>query len=360
MRGKRRPSLLSRGRELHPVEARLATVWPPQQWQSQGVILALSGGADSVALFRAMLAISPPGRECSGGWRVGHFNHRLRGSASDEDAQWVQKLCQSWAVPCQIGVPQSDQDLRSARGRTSEALARKARYAFLRQVAEQHGFRYVAVAHTADDQVETILHRIVRGTGLAGLAGMRRARPLSPAVSLVRPLLTFTRQELRQYLADVGQNYRQDASNEDLRFTRNRIRHQLVPLLQEQFNPKVEDAILRLGQVAGEVADWIHLQATRLLEETAFPEGKTWVFRADRLAGEPRFLLRELFRLLWIREGWPQQPMGQAEWELLAQAIPEARSAPYGKVARWTLPGAILVEAGHNTVRIYPPLKEGC
>jgi len=341
-------------RAWHPVEGRLAELWPPEEWQEKGVLIALSGGPDSVALFRAMMALWPEKNPSLRGLMAAHFNHRLRGAASDEDAQWVQAICHQWGVPCHVGSPRSVDDLRTPTGRASEALARKARYQFLCQVAEEHGLRYVATAHTADDQVETILHRILRGTGIAGLAGMNRTRLLSPAVTLIRPFLTFTRAELRQYLADLGQPYRLDASNEDVRFTRNRIRRQLLPLLREQFNPHVAEAILRLGRLAGEVAEWIHQEAVQLLDQMAFPEGRGWVFRADRLAKLPNFLIREIFRSLWRQQGWPQQDMGQAEWDLLVQAVRQALSGPTAKIARWTLPGAILVEAGHVQIRISP------
>lgn len=339
---------------MHPVEMGLKNTWPPEQWEAYGVVLALSGGPDSVALFRAMLALCSEKGLAGKRLVVAHFNHQLRGAGSDEDAQWVQNLCSRWGVACQIGAPRSVDELITQKGTPSEALARKARYDFLRQVAEEHGFRYVATAHTADDQVETILHRILRGTGIAGLAGMTRARLLSPAVTLIRPFLTFRRQELRQYLADLGQDYRQDASNEDVRFTRNRIRHRLLPLLREQFNPHVEEAILRLGRLAGEVSEWIHAEAARLLDQMACQEGQGWGFRADRLGKLPSFLIREIFRSLWHQQGWPQQQMGQAEWDLLGQAVQQALSAPPSKIARWTLPGAILVEAAPGRIHIRP------
>ncbi len=345
-------------RQLHPVEGRLSELWPPEEWLSKGVVIGLSGGPDSVALFRAMLALCPEKARSRGAILVGHFNHRLRGQAADEDAQWVQTLCQRWGVVCHVGTPPSKDGLITPTGHPSEALARKARYHFLRQLAEQHGLRYVATAHTADDQVETILHRILRGTGIAGLAGMSRARPLSPAVAVIRPLLSFTRQELRQYLADLGQDYRQDASNEDLRFTRNRIRHQLLPLLRGYFNPHVEEAILRLGRLAQEVTEWIDSEAAYLLEQTALQDGQRWVFRADRLAKLPSFLIREIFRSLWRQQGWPQQQMGQPEWDLLVQAVHHALGAPATKVARWTLPGAILVEALGGQLRLSPLKRE--
>ncbi len=338
--------------ELHPVEARLAETWPPEDWQSVGVVLAVSGGADSVALFRAMVSLWQKAAQPAPRVRVAHFNHRLRGVASEEDAQWVQNLCSTWNVPCSVGAPRSQGELLTRNGRPSEALARKARYLFLRQVAQKHGARYVATAHTADDQVETILHRIVRGTGMAGLAGMNRARTLTPAVSLIRPFLTFTRQELLQYLADIGQTYRQDASNENLQYTRNRIRLQVLPLLESQLNPKVREAILRLGRLAGEVQSWLEVQAAELLDRVCREQGEVVLLEPAPLAQSPPLLVRECFRLLWHRHDWPQQAMGQHEWTLLAEALKHALTCSAGTVSRWTLPGAIQVEVCTGQLRL--------
>src|SRR5262249_19663731 len=136
-----------------------------------------------------------------------------------------------------------------------EAAARDARYHFLRSTAERLGARYVATGHTADDQVETILHHILRGSGLAGLAGVPRLRSPSAAVTLIRPLLTIERTEVEDYLRQLGQDYRCDASNLSTEHTRNRIRHELLPLLADRFNPHVRDALRRLGTLAGEAQE---------------------------------------------------------------------------------------------------------
>ena len=137
------------------------------------------------------------------------------------------------------------------RGQGIEATARRARYAVLEEMAGRSGARFVVTAHTADDQAETILHRILRGTGLRGLGGMARSRRLGPA-TLLRPLLGIGRAELAAYLRDRRQAFRTDASNRDLRFARNRIRNELLPLLLAHYNPAVVDALLRLGELAGE------------------------------------------------------------------------------------------------------------
>ena len=119
-------------------------------------------------------------------------------------------------------------------------------------MAEAVGARFVATAHTRDDQVETALFQLLRGAGLRGLAGMPFSRPLSPSVALVRPLLDCERSVLRRYLASIGQTYRDDATNADPHFARNRVRNELLPYLREQFNPEVDQAIARTADIAGE------------------------------------------------------------------------------------------------------------
>ena len=184
---------------------------------------------------------------------VGHFHHGLRPQQADADQAFVESLCQDLGVPCETGSADV-RKIAAQQGDGLEAAARELRYDFLlRDLAERHGARYLVTGHTADDQAETILHRIVRGTGLRGLAGMPRARSLSPAVSLLRPLLTLSRSAVHAYLAAIEQPYCSDESNSDPAFTRNRIRNQLLPLIQEEFNPQAIPAILRLGQLAGDV-----------------------------------------------------------------------------------------------------------
>jgi tRNA(Ile)-lysidine synthase len=153
-------------------EQKLACSWPPEQWREVTVLLAVSGGLDSVALLRGMLSIQPPG---PGRLVVAHFNHRLRSQDSDADQAFVQELCHTLDVACEHGQPA---DLLCSTGASGlEAAAREARYTFLRNTAERLGARYVATAHTADDQIETNVQRILRGTGIAGLSGIPHTRP---------------------------------------------------------------------------------------------------------------------------------------------------------------------------------------
>src|SRR3569623_1408931 len=164
-------------------ERRLAEDWAPSDWSDLTVLVAVSGGADSVALLRGMAALrrSGPGRLI-----VAHFNHALRAAAA-EDERFVVELCRELGLVCEVGRSRVAERAAEC-GDGVEAAARHARYEFLQATADRLGARYVATAHTADDQAETILHRILRGTGLAGLSGMSRSRPLGQAVPLLRPM----------------------------------------------------------------------------------------------------------------------------------------------------------------------------
>src|SRR5262249_48782964 len=147
-------------------------------------------------------------------------------------------------------VGRASSDLTATASDGVEAAARQARYEFLAKTAHECGARYIATAHTADDQVETILFNVLRGTGLAGLAGIPRMRTLNESTTLIRPLLDFKRSEIISYLATLNQPYRDDETNQLLDYTRNRIRHDLIPILERDYNPRVRESLLRLAQAA--------------------------------------------------------------------------------------------------------------
>ena len=186
-------------------------------------------------------------------------NHGVRGEAARADAAFVAALAGSLGLPFVLGVWQP-----TRRGHF-ESDARRARYDWLTEVARVRGASVVAVGHTLDDQAETILHRIVRGTGPRGLAGIPSKRVLasSPTATLVRPLLGVSRRELRDYLAALKQPYREDASNTDLSRTRARIRHDLLPKLVAEYNPNVALALVRLGSLASSLERSIEADLTR-------------------------------------------------------------------------------------------------
>jgi tRNA(Ile)-lysidine synthase len=334
---------------LHPLETKLAAAWPPTAWQAVTTLLAVSGGVDSVALLRAMRALKTrgEGRLC-----VAHFNHHLRGEQSAADEAFVVELCRRFDLPSEVERARAGQVV-AASSDGLEAAARAARYEFLRQTAARLGARYVVTAHTADDQAETILHRIIRGTGIAGLAGMERARALGPAATLIRPLLEVRRAELAGYLDDLGQPYRCDPSNEDTRLTRNRIRHELLPLLARQFNPGVVDALLRLGRLAGEAQAVVETIVEDLSEQCVVREGPQAVqLDAAALAGQPRHVIRELLMATWRKQDWPMQAMGFAQWDLLGEMVSGCRGLPAELPPKEMFPGGVLAEPAEGRLRL--------
>ncbi|MGO8746988.1 MAG: tRNA lysidine(34) synthetase TilS [Thermoguttaceae bacterium] len=324
----------------------MSEAWPPASWHDVTVLAAVSGGADSVALLRILRSLK---KEGDGGLLAAHFNHRLRGGESDADEAFVANLCRKTDVKCEVGRARGDHFAAASDG--VEAAARVARYDFLRETAARVGARYVVTGHTADDQAETILHRILRGTGIAGLGGMARARPLGPAATLIRPLLGFRRNELVAYLAELGQPFRSDSSNADRAFTRNRIRCQLLPELAEQYNPEVVAALLRLGRLAGEVQTVVDdLVADLQARAVAYPSPGVARISLTALAGQPPYIVRELFMAVWRHSDWPLQSMGFREWDLLARmALPcPALPAP----TKQMLPGGILAETRSDGLRL--------
>lgn len=312
-------------------------------WRRHTVLLAVSGGADSVALLRACEKLwrEEPG---DGRLMVLHANHQLRGAESDADADFVVALCETLGLPCvsrRLNIRKT--------GHGPEADARLARYTFLEETAEKLGARYLFTAHTRDDQAETVLHHVIRGTGLAGLAGMRKTRPLTPAVTLLRPMLDATRAEVLAYLETLGQSFREDSSNAALVFTRNRIRRTLMPLLRAEFNPRVENALLRLAELARETEDFLDGETEKFYAAAVrvISSSQTVEIRLDACRDAAPLLKKELLRKLWARHGWTMQEMGKREWDELAEML-SGDPLP----AR-DFPGDVHVRPEEDVLRVY-------
>jgi len=213
----------------------------PALGKRKKLIVAVSGGADSVALLHLLV---------EAGYRnlvVSHFNHRLRGKASDGDALFVEKLAAKLKLPFEMGKGDV-RKLSSSRKCSLETAARQARYAFLAATAKKHRTRMVAVAHHADDQVETCLFNFLRGSGIAGLSGMKShsSRIVDGVkLELLRPLLAFTKVELLGYLKDKKVRFREDATNAVADATRNKLRLKVLPLIEELLGPSFKGSIVR-------------------------------------------------------------------------------------------------------------------
>lgn len=294
--------------QIHDI---LATAWHPSQWREVRVLVAVSGGPDSVALLRCLLALSHHNQNL----HVAHFNHRWRGAASDADARFVTELCAKWNVPVHHGAPPTAPEQASQ----TEDSARKARLAFLESTAAAIGARYLATGHTADDQAETILHRVIRGTGLAGLAGIQAFRPLNRFTTLVRPFLQVQRHLVLDYLETLGQPYRDDQSNFDRRYTRARLRHELLPQLESAYNANAREAICRLGALAGEAQAVVRRLGEALVDRAIITRSAhELTLDCTAFQDTEPYLIREAFATLYRQQEWPLQAMSYDHWVTFA------------------------------------------
>ena len=283
-------------------------ILPPGAFE-HGILAAVSGGADSVAMLHMLAQTLPP----EGKLAVAHVNHGLRGTDSDADAAFVRSASEEYRLRYF--------EHRLERTMTlSENSARNLRYDFLVRQAEQIGFRYLATAHTADDQTETVLHRILRGTGLAGLAGIAPLRTMTPAVTLLRPLLHLRRAAILTYLESLGKTFREDNTNAENQFTRNRIRNKLLPMLRKNFNPQVDEAVFRLATLAAEHECVVAELIGRLIDSALVEESPNRiVFDVVPLQDYSHSVLREMLVYIWKHKKFPQREMDFFHWSALAE-----------------------------------------
>ncbi|HSB76518.1 MAG TPA: tRNA lysidine(34) synthetase TilS [Terriglobales bacterium] len=236
---------------MHSLAQRVGRYIREQQLLCAGerVGVAVSGGADSVALFRVLLQLR---EELGIVLSVVHVNHQIRGADADADQKFVADLAGRHGLP--LHALSVDTPAYVAERRLSlEAAARELRYQCFRRLLSQN-LDKVATAHSLDDQAETVVLRLARGTGTSGLAGIYPRWPLlngpSPDRAIVRPLLFVRRSELQSWLHDLAQPWREDASNLDPRYARNRVRHRVLPLLETELNPRVCDVLAETAEIA--------------------------------------------------------------------------------------------------------------
>ena len=241
------------------------------------ILCAVSGGADSVCLLHWL-----KGQAAEKGFTLtaAHFNHRLRGAESDRDAAFVEKLCREWKVPCVVGTGDVSGEAQR-RGAGIEETARALRYDFLERTAAELGADLIATAHNANDNVETMLLHLIRGSGLQGLTGIRPRRG-----KLIRPFLTTTRAEILAYLKEHQLPHVEDSTNADTAYARNKLRHQVIPLLGE-LNPAL---ISRLSDTVGYLRadnDYLTAQAMAAVRGAEPTVTGGLVLPADAIARSP-------------------------------------------------------------------------
>jgi tRNA(Ile)-lysidine synthase len=228
--------------------------------------VAVSGGADSVGLLRLLLDLR---KQLGIVLSVVHFNHKLRGEESDADERFVAELARRHKLD--LRCDRGDVAASAAEKHLSiEAAARKMRYECFVRLLQAGELKRVATAHTLDDQAETVLMRVARGAGTRGLAGIYPQLSVAGSQfsgSIIRPLLGVRRKELEAYLVDVGQDWREDSSNRDLRHTRNRVRHGILPRLERNLNPAVREALAETAEIARAEEDYWDAEVARILPQ---------------------------------------------------------------------------------------------
>ena len=328
--------------DAHPFERAVLraltsrTAWRPDV----PVLAAVSGGPDSVALALALRGIGAP-------VELAYFDHQTRAGESREDGEFVRALAGRLGVPFHVsGAPVAEEaaDL----GRSFEDYARERRYAFLCETAHARGIGFIATGHHADDQAETVLLRLLRGAAGRGLAGIPPERE-HEGVRIIRPLLTMWRTEVLAYLGDCGEPYRTDSSNDSRDYTRNRIRHDLIPLLEREYAKGLRESLVHLATIQHDENDWINLQVRAAMATCIDSEGH--IVRAI-FAALHRALARRLL------QGWCEDRGIRELGRRTPEAVEAVRSARTGTkfdlgegwVLQISAEKAILLERGRPDV----------
>lgn len=319
----------------HPLTAVVRRALSRLMPHNGGLVVAVSGGPDSVALLATLSAIR--------GSRlvVAHINHKLRGAESDADSAFVQGLAEQLNLSFRVEIA-----LIPERA-SIESTARQLRYEKLRAIAESQGISAIATAHTLDDQAETIVMRLLRGTGLTGLGGIPPVRRWR-GIRVIRPLLSVRRELVIDFLQVSGLAFRQDSSNADLGFTRNRIRHQVLPALFQAGHPNLVERLGRLSREARRLQRNVVCQAREDIRICELVKAGPWtIFDAGKLSVLSSDRIRQLWRVVWQREEWPTAEMSRRHWQRLAEVS-------RGSAVAVDCPGGIRVRRQDRIVRAGP------
>lgn len=235
------------------------------------VLAGVSGGIDSIVLFHVLIHLSH-----DIGYLIAavHINHGLRGSESDEDEIFVKSLCES------KNIPFYSVRWNGPSGENIQEAARKFRYRSFLQTAQAIGAGKIALAHNLDDQAETILLNIIRGAGLGGMMGMEISRKLD-GVDIIRPLLRIPRTEIETFAAACGIHFRKDATNDETKYTRNFIRHRLMPLVRE-INPKAPDTIAKMASILKKDEIFLNALAQEAYKEVLISKTSTTIVMDEK------------------------------------------------------------------------------
>ena len=332
------------------IEDAILDAWPIAHWQESTIVIAASGGADSTALLEALIRLRPdPARTI-----VAHYNHAMRGAESDADQAFVESHAARHGAQC-IVTRATQVEIANP----SENQLRKLRHQFLKEVAIRHNARWIAMAHQADDQVETFLHHLLRGSGPSGLSGIQTFRRLGSTLDIVRPMLRIYRSEILGFLAERNQSFRVDLSNDSLDYTRNRIRNELLPQLRTFANSELLDNRLLQAReliaeehaVFRELADrWLAKVGYASEEAAATCQSNHFSVPIPMCRNEPWPIIREAIVMIWHRMNWPLRELNHKHWRKLQKLIEIASQTTHPK--RLELPGTIVATCRKGTLRI--------
>ena len=320
-------ALLERVRQ-HAAQHQL---WSP----TTRVVAGVSGGSDSVALLFVLQDLAAKHEVVLSG--LAHLNHRVRGEAAADDAMFCRELAARLGIP--VVIDEVDVPARAAaEGLSIEVAGRLARHEFLREALTTLGGHRIALAHTEDDQAETVLLRLVRGAGATGLAGMAPARD-----HLVRPLLSVTRQQLRQYLSERGETWREDETNTDLANPRNRMRHEVLPLLRQHFNQRVGAALARTAEILRSDAVLLDQLAAAAASRVLTGMAGRVVIDAAALADLPQALARRV-ALRALETANPSRSYGLEEADVVCAAATATLPADLAGLRMERFGGTVVLE----------------
>lgn len=277
---------------------------------------------------------------------IAHVNHRTR-PESDADERFICNVANQLGFKVLVGRADVKCPANpTGQGHSSEETLRDLRYDLLFKLAEESGARYLLTGHQKQDQVETILFRVFRGTGLSGLRGIPRKRLVNSSLTVVRPLLDLDRETLTAFLNDLGQPYRHDTSNENSKYTRNFLRNDLMPMLETRFGPSVDEAVLRLSRQATEAQELLANLAERLLAHHVSMTPSCVSIERNGLFDQPEIILQTMLSLIWKQQGWSQQKMDASWWRRLVKAIvSESIQTP-----RFDIPQGIICDVNERVI----------
>ncbi|MCM8783548.1 MAG: tRNA lysidine(34) synthetase TilS [Candidatus Omnitrophica bacterium] len=257
------------------------------------VLVGVSGGPDSVCLLYLLYKLK---ESLNLGLHVCHLNHKLRGKDSDDDASFVKDFTERLGLPFYGGEIDVKEEIRK-RGWSEEEGARFLRYEFFFQNAENRGIRKIAVGHTRDDQVETVLMHLVKGAGILGLRGIPPVRE-EKSFLIIRPLFEIWREEIMNFLHQEKIGYRIDKTNFSSLYLRNRIRNKLIPYLINDYNPRIKEILANTAENLGLIYEYINKQGRRKFNSVAKVRHEEIMIILDKFRKLHPVLQREIFRLV--------------------------------------------------------------